>query len=511
MDFRGDTKKNMLNKYKYQLGILLLTIFSTQILHAQLKDKAAFTEALNQAFKQKELNILQPYLSENFSIAGHTGAGAQFRLTQIIKSYPAESVQIRSEQKVPKGILYTLEFKEKEDKQTESQALVDPDGKLIYITQFDHLYGMQRLPQSKLVAQIPFENHNGSIILTVQINSFDRPLRLLFDTGADGMAVSQTLADEIGLKVTRENNASVVGGSQTIKVSDNNTIKLDTLTMKGMGIAIFPEMGRSHAEGIIGNSLVRRYITHIDYDNNILSLYEFGKHQYEGKGQIVPVTMPSGIMVLPGQLDITPGKSYPGHFVFDTGASYDLICFRPFVRQNKLLVSGFKSEVQSSTVSMGISSPTFLGQSHQFAISPLPAMQGLPITLMGGSPNNESWDPGADGSIGVRLLSRYNMTINLAEGEVYFNPSKLHALPQDFILNGYQFGWDNSGELKVLGAVGFGEGKSELKEGDQIQSIAGYTKEKLQKKSSLIDEIKEKVKQSNEVQIMLIDNTLINL
>src|SRR5690606_5729794 len=133
-------------------------------------------------------------------------------------------------------------------------------------------------------------------------------------------------------------------------------------------------------------------------------------------------------------------KSYPGHFVFDTGASYDLICFRPFVRQNRLLVSGFKPEAQAATVSMRVSSHTFSGKSYQFTIASLPAMKNLPVTLMGGSAANEQWKPGFDGSIGVRLLSRYNMTINLAEGEVYFSPNKLYALPSDFLIKNYQFG-----------------------------------------------------------------------
>lgn len=318
-------------------------------------------------------------------------------------------------------MLYDVEFTQKDGKIDKSQALLDSDGKLMYITLFDWLYGLRRESESRLLAKIPFENYNGSIILTLKINTLQRPIRLLFDTGADGMAVSQHLADEIGLKVTRENNASVVGGNKQIQVSDGNTVYLDTLTLTGMGIAIFPEMGRDHAEGIIGNTLLRKYITHIDYDSNVMSLYSFGEHSYSGEGHTVAVTMPSGVMLLPGQLDIVEGKSYSGNFVFDTGASYDLICFRPFVRSNKLLVSGFKPEVQAATISMGISSPTFMGKSYQFAVSPLVPMKGLPVTLMGGSSNNESWNPGADGSIGIRLLSRYNMTINVAENEVFFS------------------------------------------------------------------------------------------
>ncbi|ERJ60124.1 retropepsin-like aspartic protease [Sphingobacterium paucimobilis] len=497
---------------KTKLIILAAAVlFGSNVVKAQSKEKLQFSAAINKSLQTQDTSGLSTYLADEFAVAGHTAEGAKFRLHQVIKNYGALSMQILRHESTSKGILYNVEFTEKDGNKTVSQVLVNTKGQLLYLTQFDLLYGLKREVKSRLVARIPFENHNGSIVLKVRINGFERPLNLLFDTGADGMALSQSLADEIGLKITRENNASVVGGNKTIQVSDNNTVSLDTLSLKGMGIAIFPEMGRDHAEGIIGNALIRRYITHIDYDSNMLSLYSFGPHTYEGTGQTVQVGMPSGIMMLPGELEIVQGKKYAGNFVFDTGASYDLICFRPFVRQNKLLVSGFKPEVQAATVSMGISSPTFLGKSYGFNIAGLSPMSGLPVTLMGGSSDNENWNPGADGSIGVRLLSRYNMTINLAEGEVFFSPNKLHSMPQDFVLKNYQLGWDNDGKLVVLGTAGFGEAKAELAKGAKIKSLGSYPADKLAKKAELIAEIQQKTVAGEEVTVEIEDGSITNL
>lgn len=367
----------------------------------------------------------------------------------------------------------------------------------------------QQSAPSQLVAQIPFKSHNGSIILQVKINDFARPLDLLFDTGANGMAVGQELADEMGLVVTRENNASVVGGTTTIKVSDNNSIQLDTLTMGGMGIAIFPKMSRADVDGVIGNTLLHHYIVHIDYDKSLLSLYTFGTHTYTGEGQRVNIHMPSSVMLIPAELEIVEGKKYSGQFVFDTGASYDLICFRPFVRRNRLLISGFKPDFQSSTVSMGISSPTFYGPSHQFTIPPLPALNRLPVTLMGGSVDNEKWEPGADGSIGVRLLSRYNLTINLAEGEIFFSPNRLHSLPHDFVIRGYLFGWDNQGELRVLGTAGFNQENSTLQKGDLIQAVDDISSQQLVSNTDVIDELKGS--SDRVVRVKLADDSIVEL
>ncbi|WP_343564765.1 retropepsin-like aspartic protease [Sphingobacterium sp.] len=488
-------------------GALLLLTALASWSKAQLASQ--LPAKLLTCFEQKDSSFISAELAPNFSIAGHTGAGASFRLNQIIKNYPLKAVNILSDKKTKKGTLLQIEVTDTKGKTTSNQALVDHKGKLIYFSLFDQLYGLKRENTPKLRAVIPFENKNGSIYLQVKINGYERPLRLLFDTGADGMAVNQQLADAIGLKVTRENNASVVGGNTKIQVSDNNSILLDTLKLAGQGIAIFPEMGKE-GDGIIGNTLIRQFITHIDYDKNTISLYDFGDFQYKGKGTAVPITMPAGVMILPGQLEIIKDKSYSGHFVFDTGASYDLICFRPFVRQNKLLVSGFKAEAQAATVSMGVSSPTFSGKSYKFAISPLPPMQGLPVTLMGGSTGNEHWQPGFDGSIGVRLLSRYNITINLAEGEVYFSPNRLHDHPQDFLVKNYQFGWDNTGKLKALGAVGAAEAPGGLKTGALIQRIDSYTADQLKKNPSLIDEIRLKAT-GGSISITTTDDHTVNI
>ncbi|WP_343538752.1 retropepsin-like aspartic protease [Sphingobacterium thalpophilum] len=489
--------------------LMILGVYIVQGLAISAQTNSILPERLLACFEQKDTSLISGELAGGFSIAGHTGQGAAFRFDQIVKNYPLKAIHILSKKKTDKGTLLQIETTDPKNHKVIHQALVDNQGKLVYFALFDQLYGLKRHSKPKLRARIPFENKNGSIYLQVKINAYDKPLNLLFDTGADGMALSQQLADAIGLKVTRENNASVVGGSARIKVSDNNSILLDTLKLTGQGIAIFPSMGKG-GDGIIGNTIIRQFITHIDYDKNVLSLYDFGDFRYQEKGMTVPITMPAGVMMLPGQLELIQGKSYTGQFVFDTGASYDLICFRPFVRHHRLLVSGFKPEMQAATVSMGVSSPTFLGRSHQFSIPPLPAMQNLPVTLMGGSPENEQWQPGADGSIGIRLLSRYNMTINLAENEIHFSPNRLHALPQDFLVNNYQFGWDNKGQLKALGIVGNADNANGLDTTDLVQRLDNYTDDQLAKRPELIDEIRLKAKEKG-IAVLLKDDRQIIL
>jgi len=343
----------------------------------------------------------------------------------------------------------------------------------------------------KPVATIPFEMVNGSIVLKVKINQSGKTLRLLFDTGADGMAIDQSLADSLGLKITRNNNASVVGGNMKIEVSDGNDVHLESgFVLKNQGIAIFPQM-RDHLDGLIGNTMTRHYVTKVDFNKYELSLYEFDGYEYEKGGTIVPITIPSGLFIIPGNVEIIAGKTYSGNFVFDSGASYNLICFRPFVRQNKMLTSGFVSEYQASTVSMGIASPTFNGKANSFSFANTTPIKNLPITLMAGGGQNENWAPDFDGSIGMGIISMYNFTINRKKNEIYLVPNHSYHYPLSFTLGSYLFRFNLKGELEVQSTIKQVDPKFAIPNGTKISSINSISSTTLLKNPKKIEELKQ--------------------
>lgn len=343
----------------------------------------------------------------------------------------------------------------------------------------------------KPVTIIPFEMVHGSIVLKVKINDSPKTLRLLFDTGADGMAVNKSLADSLGLKITRSNNASVVGGSMKIDVSDGNDVQLENRFMlKNQGIAIFPNLNKN-LDGIIGNTMTRRYVTKVDFNKYELSLYEFENYEYEKGGTIIPITIPAGLFIIPGNVEIVTGKSHIGNFVFDTGASYNLICFRPFVRQNRLLTSGFVSEYHAATVSMGVSSPTFNGKASNFSFANTKPLNNMPVTLMAGGGQNESWNPGFDGSIGMGIISKYNFTINRKKNEIYLVPNHSYNYPLSFVLGSYLLAFNLKGELEVQSTIKEIAKELEIQKGAKIISVNGISSDVLLKNPKKIEELKK--------------------
>lgn len=464
--------------------ILLLVLFLQFVcfsLSAQ-SNSAVLISQFNEIFKQKSTAPIKENLAANFSVGAYTNRSALSILQSLSDRYACDSVVFTKEtqQLGTKKIDFTIYPTGKTA--IASALYTDKDNKILYIDLFDQLYGMNRYKPSKLRAKIPFETIDNAIVLTLKLNNSTRSLKFLFDTGADGMAISEALADTLGLKTTRKQNASIVGGSMQISISEKNDVHLDTFVLKNQSIALFKDLHKG-IDGLIGNTMTKQYITKVDFDKKELSLYDFGTYAYEAAGTSIPITTPEGLFIIPGMVEVTPDKANVGQFVFDTGASYSLICFRPFVKQNKLLVSGFKPEYHGTTTSMGMSTPTYSGRANSFSFAQMPKINNLPITLMAGGGQSESWNPGFDGSIGIRLISRYNFTINLQTKEIHLSPNKAYSYPHDFVLGNYLFGFDPTGNLTVMSQVSNLVESASLKVGIKITSINGYTNDLLLKDS----------------------------
>lgn len=297
----------------------------------------------------------------------------------------------------------------------------DKNYKIKYVDYFDRLYGVHRDKPSVLVAQIPFVFVNDAIIITLKINEYDKPLKFLFDTGADGLAISKEKATAIGLQIDKQNKASVVGATRNINISSNNVIHIDTLSLSQQKIAVFEDLGEY--DGILGLTLAYDFIVEVDFDASVLFLYSLGDYNPRSNSSTIPISVPSGIIHIPSKLNLLGKKEIDANFVLDTGAGYHLVAFNPFVRKNRLLLSGFKYDSQSSMVSMGHSTQVYHGKASNFSFANID-ISDMPITLQASS-GNDNWEPGAAGSIGIKLLKDYNFTINLVEKEIYLEKRNL--------------------------------------------------------------------------------------
>lgn len=372
--------------------------------------------------KAKDHTIVQKAVAPEFGIYTYTWPSAQSLLTQIWESQEICSLELSSERLYEEEGKFVVDAVFTLSNQTRQNSKIgfNRDHKIVFVDYFDRLFGSSRYTESVRVATLPFENSESSIILTLQLNASQRPLRFLLDTGADGMAIRKTLADSLGLTVTHTQQAHVVGGQQQIEISKGNTVQLsESLVLNNQNIALFPRV-RHQMDGIIGLNLIKRYITEINYDKSEISFYTFGNRKYEKKDITLPVKTPYGLILMPGSINLTGDQVTGGNFIMDTGAAYYLILFSPFVYANSLLQSGFKPESQAQTVSLGISSLVYNGKCNELLLGDDFVDKNIPITLQAGSKENSTIPPSSpDGSLGVKFFSKFNFIIDLLKNEVH--------------------------------------------------------------------------------------------
>lgn len=441
---------------------------------------------LSRAFASKKAAELRPYLANNFSIGAYNNPAAQTMLQGIVEKYPVDSLQLAGVEMIDNKTRVALRITQK-NKSNVSHAWLNEKNELLYVDLFDQLYGMNRYQPSVLKASIPFQLISGSIVVTATLNNSSRPLQLLFDTGADGMALRRSLADSLGLVISREQNAAVVGGRMKIAISSGNTVHLDTLKLSNSNIALFNEIGHGY-DGILGCTIATSYITRVDFDKQVIELYSFGKYEHQEKGNVVDIRFPSGVPIIPVSLKVGE-KEVSGDFVFDSGANYYLIAFGPFVKKHLLLTNGFVPYFTGSTVSMGHATTTFTGNFSNMHWGSS-SMENFPGVLQAHTATDENW-VGASGSFGIKTMRRFNFTIDLSQHRIHFAANKNFNLPQDFVVGGLAFSFTGMDQLSIAQVV-HPKLMEKFHEGDTVVSINGISTGQLIKQPGKIMQLAAK-------------------
>ncbi|SMO38822.1 aspartyl protease family protein [Solitalea koreensis] len=385
------------------------------------QNASSLMKVIEQAFKERKAELLKPQLASNFALGVYSLPRANVAMDRILTHYAAlDKLELLKEKKNKTGKILFVKFSFVHEKSSESVIYLDQQGKIERFGFFDQLFGIDINRPSKLMAEIPFVIEHKSIVLKVKLNNSDRELRIMFDTGADGMGMKKAVADEIGLKVTRQQNTNVVGASTQVSISGGNLIKIDTLKIANQNIAIFPTF-RNDLDGLLGGNLLANYITYLDFDHSVIKLYSFGTFTYPEGGTLVPLDYSAGIPGIKAGIKLNSGKEIESDLHFDTGAAYPIILYGPSVNRLEL-TKDFNVAYEGVNYSMGHQTPTVSGLFEHVKLGDKQVSNFIG-TIQSYSESSGNWAPG-DGSLGLEIIRQFNCFINLAAHEYYLIPNK---------------------------------------------------------------------------------------
>ncbi|WP_283148961.1 aspartyl protease family protein [Silvimonas soli] len=272
-------------------------------------------------------------------------------------------------------------------------------------------------------ATIAFRLVEDRIVLRASFNGQPEQ-ELIFDTGAD-FILDKSALNRLHIASEPWWHISGMGsGTEKSGITPPLDLRLGTLeltqrraltTSMSDLVARNPEKIPDFA-GMIGTELMTRFVVHIDFDRNEMTLYPRDSYHYKGNAQPLPAKVMGGRFVVATQLE-----GDKANLLLDTGTSMNMVLSAPYVRSHNLfnrlrctrerpIGSGFggwifgrRASIETLSIA-GVTVPTF----------------GADLTSMRkGMLASEA----TDGVLGLGVLRRFNLTLDLNNNTVYMEPN----------------------------------------------------------------------------------------
>ncbi|MBD8487755.1 aspartyl protease family protein [Echinicola sp. CAU 1574] len=435
--------------------------------------------AFEKAMISRDAEAVKELLAPDFMIGVYDGDEMNYLLEGLVKQYYAiESITFQGNKKHGELVLANVKIQLEKGEEITTNLAFNKDAQLTYVDLFDGFYDLDRYSDHGLVATIPFVMENNKIIIKATMNDSEKVLRFIFDTGADGMALSPEAAEEVQVKHIRDHETAVVGGKTTVKFSSGNTVHLaEELSLDKQNLVIFPGMD-SQVDGLIGGGILRKYTTQFDFDRKVIELYDFNSFQPNPEAAVLDVDFSSGVPEIPISYYLAnKEEELTAEMVFDTGAGYSMIFFGPYVGQEQLS-DGFEAAFHSTNYSMGMATPIQIGYIDYARIGDH-KMENILVSLQQYDPQNKDWIT-SSGSFGIALIKKFHVTIDRLHKKLYMEPNQVFAKPSDFAIGGMVLHFNEDDELEIKQVIqGSAANREGLKVGSKITMIDDFTSEDL--------------------------------
>lgn len=287
-----------------------------------------------------------------------------------------------------------------------------------------------------------------------------------FDTGS-GNLMTASLARRLGLKIEGAATINAGGGSVPAKVVKVATINIGGLTMSDQLFAVVDTPITHDQDGfLVGDLLLQNLPIRIDFEKQQITFYAKQGFEYSGNGTAVPIHSQDGALLAEATVD-----GIDGLFGIDTGDSYSLSLFAPFVNRHKL-VQHYHAKIQ------GYAGEGFGGPDHGYYTRADTLQLGdfeviRPITVLSTDTQGAESSTTVAGNIGLRIMRQFNIVFDCPHGKMYLEKNGNYGKPDIFNRAGLVLD-DFPDHLTIKTVIAGGPAaKAGLKEDDVITQIDG--------------------------------------
>ncbi len=453
--------------------ITSIAIYIISFLYPQLDNRQNILKDYKDAIMKKDKAMFIKFADSDFRIGVYEGDMAKYYAEYILsRSTLPDSLYFGKRYKCDNYIKQEVHYCYSGGKERISSITFSEKGKILFSDFFDEIFNFRRFKESVKVGEIPFVYENESIIIETRLNGSNKVFKMLFDTGADGMALVKSLKDEANVKTVEKRSTKLPGGTMSVDFSRGNSVIIGNIKLVNQNMVMFPRIKKG-CDGIIGGSnLFRSYITEVDFDKQKIILYSFGKFKPTEEYNQADLSYHDGMPNLKLQI-FSDKHCFNTEFIMDTGAGYEAIMFGPGTKgQNKeLLDKHIPSLYSLYNYSVGHKSRIRIAKTDSISFAGL----NFPASTIAIEPYDIYKHRGhsVKGSIGIKLLRRFNWIVDLTSHKLYTTANKYSRLPMDFVIKGFMFGYEGDKLMVKFYLNHYGPKSVEIEDGDEVLEING--------------------------------------
>ena len=350
-------------------------------------------------------------------------------------------------------------------------------------------------PPAKLITSFRFRQLSGGVILLkAQLVNYQDTLNFILDTGSGGISLDSTTVEYFKITPT-PSDMTILGIAGTRKVSFvyNQKLRLPGLTVDSLNFHvnnydILTSVYGEKIDGIIGYSVLSRYIFLINYDSLRVSIFTNGRIKYPRGGWLYePI-----LRTLPVQAArIRDAVTTSSRFLFDIGAGLCMMLNKEFIEDSNFLDKKRKLYAKEAE-GVGGKIDMHMTVIKEMRMGPY-RFRNIPVFVFDDTFNLTSY-PYLNGIIGNDILRRFNLFLNYGKKEFYFMPNSHYQDAFDYAYSGIEL-YMVDGEI-ILGDVATGSPAESagLQEGDVLIGINNMLGQNIQVYKTALQAPGERVK-----------------
>jgi hypothetical protein len=348
---------------------------------------------------------------------------------------------------------------------------------------------------AKLLTSFRFKQLSGGVImLNARFANFPDTLNFILDTGSGGISLDSTTVDYFRITPTPSDMTILgIAGIRKVSFIYNQKLRLPGLTVDSLNFhinnyEILTQVYGEKIDGIIGFSLLSRYIFNINYDSSRISIFSNGRMRYPRGGWLYePI-----LRTLPVQsARIKDAVTTNSRFLFDIGAGLCMMLNKDFIEDSNFLN---KKRVLFAKEAEGVGGKVDMHMTviKEMRMGPY-RFKNIPVFVFNDTFNLTSY-PYLSGIIGNDILRRFNLILNYAKREFYFMPNSHYQEGFDYAYSGIELYYVD-GQI-VLGDVATASPAevAGLREGDILVGINNLLGANIQQYKTALQASGEKVK-----------------